>query len=129
MKTKRFLPKKRSTLEDDCQRAIVKVLRRYEGLGFLTYCHVPNQLGRTATLRKIFAALGLRAGVSDLLIFLKGGRTLFVELKIKNNYQHEAQKTWQNRVEGLGYDYHLLTMTDPQDGVRQVHKLLEGYGV
>lgn len=60
-----------------------------------------------ACFRRItyFNSLGLLNGVSDLIILLPHGKTLFIEMKNKKGRQREEQKTFQEKVEGLGFHY------------------------
>lgn len=116
----------RKTLEDDYQRKIVVELRKLEKLGLIGFCHIPNQLVRTESLRKIFYALGLRAGAPDLLVFMKGGQVLHIELKAGKNPHLESQKGWQALVEPLGYKYFLVRANSKGDAVKQVLDIVMG---
>lgn len=55
-------------------------------------------------------AMGLVAGVSDLLLLLPRGRYhgLCIEMKTPDGYQREEQKTWQALVEANGYRYEVI---------------------
>jgi hypothetical protein len=76
------------------------------------YCFaVSNELlGATkgaARKMAIFKAMGLRSGVSDLVVILPG-RVLFLEVKTPTGRQSPAQKTFQQIVESLGHSYVLV---------------------
>jgi VRR-NUC domain len=49
--------------------------------------------------------MGLVAGVADFVYLMPFGRTLFIELKTEKGTQSEEQKTWQNTVESIGFEY------------------------
>lgn len=123
------MKRKRTTPEDDCQMAIVKHLKRVERTGQISFFHVPNQLGRTPTLRIIMANLGVRSGVSDLVILIKPARCIFVELKMKGKKPTKVQEAWRGTVEALGFDYYLVTMENRADGIKQILNILREYGV
>lgn len=116
--------------EELCQKSIVStVLKPLEGLGYLTYAHSPNELARTPFLRRLMAAMGMRSGIADLIIFLPGGRCIFIELKMKGEYQSENQKFWEVRVTDLGFKYYVVTCADKFDGQAKVIEILKSNGV
>jgi hypothetical protein len=47
-------------------------------------------------------------GTSDLIIFLDGGKCLFVELKSSKGKQTEYQELFEKEISQLGYEYHLI---------------------
>ncbi|HSW63606.1 MAG TPA: VRR-NUC domain-containing protein [Dissulfurispiraceae bacterium] len=59
----------------------------------------------------IFKAMGLRSGVSDLVVVLPG-RVIFLEVKTTTGRQSPAQKNFQSIVEGLGHQYALVRSVD-----------------
>jgi hypothetical protein len=67
--------------EEQLHRACADLLRLYEARGLLAFCHVPNGFGHMPAEAGIAKALGERAGVPDLLVWLPGGRSFGVELK------------------------------------------------
>jgi hypothetical protein len=54
--------------EEALQRSVVGLLAIYENRGLLTYAHVPNGGRRSKAEAGAFKAMGVRAGVPDLLI-------------------------------------------------------------
>lgn len=128
--------KKRQTPEDDGQIEIIKDLREYEKLGLLTFAHIPNQLvannkdeALNEYMRKRMGKMGVKSGISDLLIFLNGGQTIFVELKAGKRPQTTTQKTWESSVSALGFKYYLVRMADKMDGRRQIKEILQENGI
>jgi len=66
---------------------------------------VPNDSSNfMETKRKINT--GLLKGVSDLIVIIPG-KVLFIELKTETGTQSAVQKDFQNRIELLGFKYHL----------------------
>jgi len=51
--------------------------------------------------------MGVRSGVSDLIVLLKE-KVLFIELKNEVGKQRESQKDFEAVVQKLGFDYYLI---------------------
>jgi len=76
--------------------------RVIKGLGIIF--SVPNE----ATYQnKRFKNTGVLPGVSDLIV-MEAGRVMFFELKTKTGQQSPAQAKFQEKVEALGYQYHII---------------------
>jgi hypothetical protein len=93
------------------QSAIVAALSLHR-----IYCFsVPNELlgSSKGAARKmaIFKSLGLRSGVSDLVVILPS-RIIFMEVKTPTGRQSDSQKTFQGIVESLGHKYTLVRSVD-----------------
>ena len=59
--------------------------------------------------RLIFAKIPeSQKGAPDLMVYLPGGRTVFVEVKSDCGAQSPDQKQWQRRHEKLGFKYILV---------------------
>jgi hypothetical protein len=56
--------------------------------------------------------MGLRAGVPDLLVWLKGGRSLAVELKSARGVVSDAQQAWHDRLRTLGHSVYVVRSVD-----------------
>jgi hypothetical protein len=69
---------------------------------------IPN--GGTRNIREAVALkkTGLLAGASDLIVITPKGKLMFVELKINKGKQSDAQIDFQQRVENLGFEYHIV---------------------
>ena len=61
--------------------------------------------------KQYFANLGALAGVSDLICVLPN-KILFIEFKSKTGRQSIEQKQFMERVEDLGFEYHLIRDID-----------------
>ena len=68
---------------------------------------VPN--GGTRNLKEAMTlkATGTLSGVSDLIVLLPN-KILFIEVKTDIGTQSKEQKNFQERVEKLGFEYHLV---------------------
>lgn len=73
---------------------------------------IPNGGSRNIREAMTLKATGILSGVSDLIVILPNGKLLFVEVKIDKGIQSEAQKDFENRVNALGYEYHLVRSLD-----------------
>jgi len=72
---------------------------------------VPNGGTRNVLEAKNLKLTGSMAGVSDLIVLLNN-KCLFVELKIEKGIQSDVQKTFEERVKNLGFEYHLIRSID-----------------
>lgn len=50
---------------------------------------------------------GRKAGVSDLVVMLPNGKSLYIEMKTLEGRQSESQKRFEKECEELGFDYYL----------------------
>ena len=66
--------------------------------------HVNNK-AKNAIEGNRFKAMGVIAGVSDLIYLRPGGKPLFIELKFMDGTQSPIQKDWQKKIEDAGYEY------------------------
>lgn len=69
---------------------------------------VPNEAIQKMAWKQIssFKAMGLKAGVSDVIVLLEG-KVLFIEFKAAKGVQKPKQRDFQQAVEALGFDYHI----------------------
>lgn len=66
-----------------------------------------NQKSRNAIEGNHMKAMGVIAGVSDLIL-IQQGKVLFIELKTEDGTQKPAQKKFQQVVETLGHQYYII---------------------
>ena len=69
---------------------------------------VPNEAIQKMAWQQIntFKAMGLKSGVSDVIVLLEG-KVLFVEFKAAKGAQNDNQKRFQEDVQALGFEYHI----------------------
>ena len=116
--------------ENKVQRPLVRVLEKIESYtGLLTFFHVPNQLLRRSDLRKIFAGLGVRSGVPDLVIPIGGGKTLWVELKYNGNGTSDKQDDYLATLRKLGHLVEIIDAKDSHDAQEQLFAVLAKHGI
>lgn len=68
---------------------------------------VPNGGARSAQEGKLLKMTGVVAGVSDMLLMIKG-KTYCFELKNTYGKQSKVQKDWEYRVKKQGFDYYVV---------------------
>jgi hypothetical protein len=99
--------------EQSILREIVQYLQMLENLGRLMF--VRNNTGALVVgdekEGKRFIRFG-KKGSSDLIVFLKGGRTIFLEVKREKGRQSEAQREFERSVKALGFGYFLVHSLD-----------------
>ena len=125
--------KKKETPEDDAQKEIVKLLRDLRRFGLLLFFAVPNQLQRSKALRLIFHALGCESGVPDLVILLRGARTVFIELKAgrqtKADKRSDSQRDFQAALVDFGFQVETIYCESPIDGRKKTADFLRRLGL
>ena len=135
----------------------LKPLMAYQKCRQFIALHIPNGGGRSEIEAAIFKAMGVMAGAADILLLFPPqdgapyGKAVFAELKYlepqkppkikkdgtpykqrKRNPgagQDPNQKQFQEWVEALGFDYHLIAVASPQKGVEAIYKILRDNGV
>lgn len=95
-------------LEDEEQIKFVKYLQEREERGELKFTAVPNNTYTPHMSQKVKnSKLGLRPGMSDLIVALPGIGLACVEMKrVRGGVQSAAQKEWEavlNTVPGVEY--------------------------
>jgi hypothetical protein len=68
---------------------------------------VPNERAGGFMAMKDLLLTGLLSGVSDLIVVLKN-KVMFVEVKNEKGKQSPKQILFQQQVEKLGFEYHLV---------------------
>lgn len=86
--------------EEIVQKAVVQHLRS-RGVPGLVYFHVPNGGKRGPVEGAIFKAMGVRAGVADLILFHEG-KSFALELKADNGRPSESQLEFLSDIERAG---------------------------
>lgn len=92
------------TKEDHFATAVATYIRsQYPGLN---WWHTPNESKRTPLQQLKIVSLGVRAGVSDIIIISNkiGEKGLVMELKIKPNILTAEQSKFVNDMMACGWD-------------------------
>jgi hypothetical protein len=103
--------------EERLHRAVVDLLRIYENRGLLAFCHVSNGEWRHKATGGRLKAMGVRAGVPDLLIWADGGHCFGVELKAGTGKLSPAQTFWHATLETLGHRVYVVRSLDEMEAV------------
>ena len=111
---------------------------------FLAF-HYPAGGGRSGAEAGILKAMGTMSGVADIIILLDGGKTVFVELKLRTmvlckrgplkgqmvakcTEQSDDQILFMDRVRALGFPYHLVEATDISDALNKILDIIKTEG-
>jgi len=77
--------------------------------------------GRSKIQQMQLVTMGLRAGVSDLIVWL-GSRTLYIEVKAPKGKQSDRQKKFQKKCEDSGREYFLVYSVDDVKNIIALQK-------
>ena len=99
---RRSSPKKRSSPEADIQKQIVNRLMIEERIGRLIFWHTPNGAKLSMASASHFKALGMKAGVPDLII-VADGNIYFVEVKAEKGRLSDSQEQFLERMYQQGH--------------------------
>ena len=95
-------------LEAKIQVEIVKYLIPLRKQGLLEFFSVPNEAAGNPVRQGQMIAMGLRPGVSDMVLLFPGGRAAFMEVKNETGKQREAQKQFQQMCLSFGFPYRIV---------------------
>lgn len=104
-------------LESKLQSEIVKYLRQKD----ICFFCVPNEAGKSALHTARLKAMGLKAGVSDLILLFKKKTVVFCEIKTEIGKQSPSQKGFEAEVLNLGFEYIIVR------SVEDIQKAVEYY--
>ncbi len=123
-----YLKRQRSNAEDMLQISIVEfhdwATKPEDALLFA----VPNGGKRDAGTAAVLKRMGVRAGVSDLILVVQG-RVLFIELKLDDTLlttrteQRESQRLFQQQLETLGHIYLVARSLDDYVAILRTLKI------
>jgi len=111
----------RATSEQAVQRAICQHLHQ-RGARALLWFHVPNGGRRNPVEAAIFSGLGVRPGVSDLIL-LHDGRAFALELKAERGRPTAAQMRFISEFRAAGGEASIAA------GLDQALRTLETWGL
>jgi hypothetical protein len=112
---------RRATSEQTVQRAVCQHLRQRGARGLLWF-HVPNGGRRNPVEAAIFSGLGVRPGVSDLIL-LRDGRAFALELKTDRGRPTAAQMDFISEFRAAGGE------ASTANGLDQALRTLEIWGL
>ncbi len=102
------------------EEQLSKVICQVLDLQKVYYFHPANEGKRSKYMIRHFHNSGGRAGVADLVLLLKGGETVFVELKTETGRPRKSQLEFKATVENLGFDYQIWRSAD--DAINYLNK-------
>ena len=104
-------PAKRERPEEALQLSCVEYVRArsLEQKGRMAMFHVANEKGgRSYAEMAVRKALGVRAGVADLIVMCGDGSTGAIELKAPGNYPTKAQRQFHADCQRFGWPYFVV---------------------
>ena len=96
-----------SLSERELQTKVDQLLRKLEKQKLLSYLRI--SIGMFLNLKGDKKYKIGRAGFSDYVIFLKGGESIFVELKDNKKLINENQQRFQQVMKNLNFNYYIVT--------------------
>ena len=122
--------KSRTLREYPLQKACADYLHWLEKVsGLFTFYAVPNGGGRSKADAGQLKAMGVRAGVPDLVILFYGGRSLYVELKYKGGSASADQREFHKHLRRLGFAVEVIEAERAGDAIGALADLLRRYGI
>lgn len=116
--------------EEALQRAVMRHLNFLElTTSRIMSFHPANELCRDKSIRKIYAGLGVRSGVPDIVVMMKGGKTVFIELKAGKREATDKQEAFAEGLMRLGFPCYLVCAMNVDDAVNQVQQILIDNGL
>jgi hypothetical protein len=107
--------------ELDLQKFAIDLLRKTAAPGVI-YFHCPNGAPTSAKIGARMKAMGLLAGVADLIIVRPGGLVYFLELKTAKGSLSTAQRAFRDVCEANGVPYAVAINSE------RVEAILRGWG-
>ena len=101
--------------ETDLQKSVVQWLDLVKPDAY--WFHVPNESKAHINHRRKLKAMGVKAGVADLVFVMPGGRVGFIELKHGKGRQSDSQKGFANAMAVLGAPYQLARSIGEVEGI------------
>lgn len=93
----------------------------------IVHTHVPNASKRSAREGARLKAMGMVAGVHDLLLFFSDALVVLVELKTDTGDLSPKQKDWHTEMTRLGHYHHVIEAADADELERQLNSLIDHY--
>jgi hypothetical protein len=97
--------------EESLQRTIVQHLTLRAASGVVWY-HCPNGVSSSARTGARMKAMGIVAGVSDMVFLLPSGLSCFMEVKAPKGRLTPEQKVFRDRVEANGAQWAMVRTID-----------------
>jgi hypothetical protein len=117
--------------ETDIQKSVSKFFSDLEVniKSFSFFAVAGGSVRIPAHVGKKLKTMGVRAGIHDLIFLGKGGKAIFIELKVKPNTLTPAQENFHGIVSKLGFGSFCIFVKDGTDAINQIIKILQAHGV
>jgi hypothetical protein len=95
--------------ESEIQRSIIECLKIYENMHKLIFVRNNSYYGKIIGSNGQECFLQNRKkGSSDIFVFIRGGKTLFFEVKSEKGKLSSDQIDFKNSIENLGFEYYIV---------------------
>jgi hypothetical protein len=117
--------------ETDIQKSVAKFFSDLETniKSFSFFAVAGGSIRIPAHIGKKMKMMGVKAGIHDLIFLGRGGKTIFIELKVKPNTLTPAQEYFHGAVTKLGFGSFCIYVKDGTDAINQIIKILQAHGV
>lgn len=72
----------------------------------------------------LLRALGVYAGVPDLIFLAKGGRIIFIEIKAHKKYLSKKQKAFARMLKYFGFPFYIISASNQEEGINKTSEVL-----
>lgn len=116
--------------ETQIQIAVVSYFRdMMQKLGGFVLFHPANGGLRTKREASKLRAMGVLAGVSDLVFLIREGKAILIELKAAKGSLNDNQKAFHGLVTALGHASYCITAKDGTEAIREIEAILRAHKV
>lgn len=90
-------------LEKTLHKDVKALLDSYEALGVLRYTATKREAVRGLKQGKQAKQSGFKKGLPDFMVFMRGGKTIFIELKANTGTLQPEQEQWRDWLKQADY--------------------------
>lgn len=118
--------------EEDLQKAAAVYLSKRRRIKQdIQFAHIPNEIRRSGNAAKWEIARkkqeGMTPGAPDLVIWLRRGPVVSVELKVGNRTHTDNQRHFMRTLDLLAHPYELVRSKDPSEMAGLMEEIIERY--
>lgn len=111
--------------EEALQRAVASYLDvKAKEHGFIWF-HCPNSIWTSKSQAGRHKAMGMKAGVPDIIVIMHGGKSIFIELKTATGRLSPAQKEFHTKLNALMAPIYTVFANTANEAVEKTFQILE----
>ena len=133
-KAKKRMKRPEQLLQIGIMNFAQRVMRLENCERYILY-HCPNGGGRSKAEASIFKAMGVLAGVADIVVHIKPNKvceypaTLFIEMKAKGGDLTDNQIWFEDRVSAMGFKHYVLEAENQNEALNKFIAIMSENGV